>query len=60
MSSRDFSASPLDTGGKLNAHNMFRKHRGGLLIVLCAFNLRPLSKVSLLEREERTDVRTPF
>ena len=60
MSSRDFSTAPLDTGGKLNAHKTFRKHHGGFLNVLCAFNLRPLFKVFLLEGEERMEVKTPF
>ena len=30
----------LQTGRKLNAHKTFRRHPGGLLNVLCAFNLR--------------------
>ena len=34
---------PVDTGCKLNVHKMFRKRPGGLLNVLCTFNLRPVS-----------------
>ena len=34
---------PVDTGCKLNVHKTFRKRPGGLLNVLCTFNLRPLS-----------------
>ena len=34
---------PVDTGRKLNAHKTFRRRPGGLLIVLCTFNLRCVS-----------------
>ena len=40
----DFTRSfPVDTGRKLNIHNMFRRRPGRLLNVLCMFNLRPVS-----------------
>ena len=35
--------SPVDTGRKLNVHKTFRRRPGGLLNVLCTFNLRPVS-----------------
>ena len=34
---------PVDTGGKWNVHKAFRRYRGRLLNVLCAFDLRPVS-----------------
>ena len=34
----------LRTGRKLNVHKTFRGRPGRLLNVLCAFNLRPVSK----------------
>ena len=36
--------NPLDTGHKLNVHKAFRRCPGRLLNVLCAFNLRPVSR----------------
>ena len=33
----------LDTGCKLNVHKTFRRRHGGLLNVVCTFNLRPAS-----------------
>ena len=33
----------VDTGRKLNVHKTFRRLPGGLLNVLCTFNLRPVS-----------------
>ena len=35
---------PLGTGRKLNVHKTFRRRLGGLLNVLCTFNLRPVSR----------------
>ena len=37
------SQFPVDTGRKLNVHKTFRRRPGRLLIVLCTFNLRPVS-----------------
>ena len=34
---------PVDTGRKLNVHEMFRRRPGRPLNVLCTFNLRPVS-----------------
>ena len=34
----------LDTGRKLNVHKALRRCPGRLLNVLCAFNLRPVSR----------------
>ena len=34
---------PVDTRRKLNVHKTFRRPPGGLLNVLCTFNLRPVS-----------------
>ena len=34
---------PVDTGRKLNVYKTFRGRTGGLLNVLCTFNLRPVS-----------------
>ena len=36
--------NPVDTGRKLNVHKTFRRCPRRLLNVLCAFNLRPVSK----------------
>ena len=37
------SLFPVDTGRELNVHKTFRRCPGYLLIVLCTFNLRPVS-----------------
>ena len=34
---------PVETGRKLNSHKTSRGHSGGLLNVLCTFNLSPVS-----------------
>ena len=37
------ATATVDTGRKLNVHDTFRRRPGGLLNVLCTFNLRPVS-----------------
>ena len=36
---------PVDTGRKLNVYKTSRRRPGGLLSVLCTFNLRPVSTI---------------
>ena len=40
---RFWTATPVDTGRKLNVHKTFRRRHGCLLNVLCTFNLSPVS-----------------
>ena len=40
---QDIVNFPVDTGSKLNVNKTFRRGPGGLLNVLCAFNLRLVS-----------------
>ena len=42
---------PIDTVCKLNGHKMFRRRPGRFLNVLCAFNLRSVSRRILLSKE---------
>ena len=44
-------ADPLDIGRQLNVHKTFRRRPGGLLNVLCTFNLRPVSRGNLIARQ---------
>ena len=44
-------STPIDTVCKLNGHKMFRRRPGRFLNVLCAFNLRSVSRRILLSKE---------